>query len=116
MTLLLITTLLFSGQSALDVCVCVCVCVYVYICVLIDRPRFVCVCVLIPPLRSVQFLLLSSPLLSSGLSSLYRENEAEFRKWDSDQTQGTNKNCTVMKGNGKWYSRQCDKTKPFGGV
>ncbi|XP_042566467.1 secretory phospholipase A2 receptor-like, partial [Clupea harengus] len=42
----------------------------------------------------------------------YRENEAEFRKWEG-QPQGTDKNCAVMKGNGSWHNRKCSDTKPF---
>ena len=44
----------------------------------------------------------------------YREDEAEFRKWGSDVPEETKKkNCTVMKGNGKWNNRRCDDTKPL---
>ena len=55
----------------------------------------------------------SSPKWQWSLADrdFYREDEAEFRKLHSD---GTNKkNCAVMKGNGKWYNRQCSDTKPF---
>ena len=44
----------------------------------------------------------------------YREDGAEFREWDSDPPEGTNKkDCTVMKGNGKWRRKKCDEKKPF---
>ncbi|XP_031438464.1 macrophage mannose receptor 1-like, partial [Clupea harengus] len=64
----------------------------------------------------------SSPkwLWSLADRNFYREDEAEFRNWDSGQSQGANENlaqqqnCIVMgKGNEKWHNRQCGATKPF---
>ncbi|XP_031440584.1 C-type mannose receptor 2-like [Clupea harengus] len=58
----------------------------------------------------------SSPKWQWSLADrdLYREDGAEFREWDSDPPEGTNKkDCTVMKGNGKWRRKKCDKKMPF---
>ncbi|XP_031440740.1 macrophage mannose receptor 1 isoform X2 [Clupea harengus] len=58
----------------------------------------------------------SSPKWQWSLADrdFYREDEAEFRKWNSDPPQGMDKNCSVMRTeNGKWDSRKCGDTKPF---
>ena len=55
----------------------------------------------------------SSPKWQWSLADRDRENEEKFRKWASDQPQGTNNNCAVMKGDGTWYNRSCGATKPF---
>ena len=41
----------------------------------------------------------------------YREDRKECMEWD--QSEETNENCTVLKGNGKWCSKKCDKEKTF---
>ena len=57
----------------------------------------------------------SSPKWQWSLADrdFYRENEAEFRKWNSTQPEGTHENCTVMIGNGTWYSRKRSDTRAF---
>ncbi|XP_031441307.1 putative C-type lectin domain family 20 member A [Clupea harengus] len=55
----------------------------------------------------------SSPKWQWSLADRDRENEEKFRKWNSGLPQGTNKNCTVMKGNGKWHSRSCGADSAF---
>ncbi|XP_031441106.1 neurocan core protein-like [Clupea harengus] len=57
----------------------------------------------------------SSPKWQWSLADrdFYREDGTEFRNWNSYQPDGTNNNCTVMKGNGIWHNRRCDETKPF---
>ena len=68
----------------------------------------------------------SSPKWQWSLADrdFYREDEAEFREWDSEPPQGTNKKCTVMKvkhnhkndrdrHSGTWHSEECNNTKPF---
>ncbi|XP_062372260.1 C-type mannose receptor 2-like [Sardina pilchardus] len=43
----------------------------------------------------------------------YKENEAEFRKWDSNQPHKNGEDCVAMKANGKWHDFTCKTSHSF---